>query len=205
VTVRDLQQQLAAARQQAEDARAAVAKSEADLEDLSGAYNTLEAHAFKLEGQLRLQQTGACCPCSTAWTETCHPSASHPDLCCHTHNCNHESNGTCRSDIQSLLTCAAASGDTPPPAATEADIQRRIDAAVEEAQEESSESMNDLLVCLGQEEAKVGRCGGSLALAKTPTQYEHEIGLPVGPATPRVQATAPSRASLRYCGWAGLC
>ena len=58
VTVRDLQQQLEAARQQAEDARAAVAKSEADLEDLSGAYNTLEAHAFKLEGQLREQRTG---------------------------------------------------------------------------------------------------------------------------------------------------
>ena len=58
VTVKDLQQQLAAAQQQAEDSRAAVAKSEADLEDLSGAYNTLEAHAFKLEGQLRAQQTG---------------------------------------------------------------------------------------------------------------------------------------------------
>jgi len=74
VTVRDLQQQLAVARQQAEDARAVVAKSEADLEDLSGAYNTLEAHAFKLEGQLRSQQTGACCPrcaCGTACTATC--------------------------------------------------------------------------------------------------------------------------------------
>ena len=59
-TIRDLQQRLSAAQQQAEDAQAAVAKSEADLEDLSGAYNTLEAHAFKLEGQLREQQrTGA--------------------------------------------------------------------------------------------------------------------------------------------------
>ena len=38
------------------------------------------------------------------------------------------------------------------------DDQRRIDAAVAEAQEESEESMNDLLVCLGQEEAKVERC-----------------------------------------------
>jgi chromosome segregation ATPase len=55
-TVRDLQQRLSAAQKQAEDAQAAVAKSEADLEDLSGAYNTLEAHAFKLEGQLREQQ-----------------------------------------------------------------------------------------------------------------------------------------------------
>ena len=60
------------------------------------------------------------------------------------------------------MTEKAASDDTAQqPAASEADIQRRIDAAVEEAQEESSESMNDLLVCLGQEEAKVGRCRAS--------------------------------------------
>ncbi len=79
------------------------------------------------------------------------------------HTCMHSSDGACPSKIQSLLTCAAAGGDiAQQPAASEADIQRRIDAAVEEAQEESSESMNDLLVCLGQEEAKVGRCGGSI-------------------------------------------
>ena len=56
-------------------------------------------------------------------------------------------------------------GTVPPPGAVAAppqegceEVQRRIDAAVAEAAEESEESMNDLLVCLGQEEAKVLRC-----------------------------------------------
>lgn len=53
-------------------------------------------------------------------------------------------------------------GSGPAAAAAAADegeeVQRRIHAAVAEAQEESEESMNDLLVCLGQEEAKVDRC-----------------------------------------------
>ena len=84
MTVRDLQQQLAAARQQAEDARAAVAKSEADLEDLSGAYNTLEAHAFKLEGQLRAQETGVCAD-SAALDSPFFRSESMPSICSATH------------------------------------------------------------------------------------------------------------------------
>ena len=48
------------------------------------------------------------------------------------------------------------------PAVDSEEIQLRIDAAVAEAQEESEESMNDLLVCLGQEEAKVERCAALL-------------------------------------------
>jgi hypothetical protein len=55
----------------------------------------------------------------------------------------------------------------------EADIQRRIEAAVEEAQRESDESMNDLLVCLGQEEAKVGRCSPPRRLAADQPDTKH--------------------------------
>ena len=35
------------------EARSAAAKHESDLEDLSGAYNALEAHSFQLEAQVR--------------------------------------------------------------------------------------------------------------------------------------------------------
>jgi hypothetical protein len=37
----------------------------------------------------------------------------------------------------------------------EAAIQARIDAAVAAAQQEADDNLNDLLVCLGQEERKV--------------------------------------------------
>ncbi len=40
-------------RSAAEEARAAAAKLEADLEGLSGAYNSLETHSFTLEARVR--------------------------------------------------------------------------------------------------------------------------------------------------------
>lgn len=42
----------AAARDSAADATCMASKHEADLQDLSGAYNTLEAHSFQLEAQV---------------------------------------------------------------------------------------------------------------------------------------------------------
>ena len=42
-----------AACAETEEARAAAAKMEADLEGLSGAYTQLESHSFTLEAQLR--------------------------------------------------------------------------------------------------------------------------------------------------------
>ena len=62
------------ARREFAAARGAAAKSEAELEDLSAAYNGLEAHAFQLEQQLRaLQQAAA--PAGEA-------TAMAPDLNC---------------------------------------------------------------------------------------------------------------------------
>jgi len=46
-----LEADAAAAREAAEEARAAAGKAEADLAALSTAYNDLEAHAFRLEEQ----------------------------------------------------------------------------------------------------------------------------------------------------------
>lgn len=46
-------------RSAAEDARAAAAKLEADLEGLSGAYNSLETHSFTLEARLRQLESSA--------------------------------------------------------------------------------------------------------------------------------------------------
>ncbi len=46
-------------RKAAEEARAAAAKLEADLEGLSGAYNSLEMHSFTLEARLRQLESSA--------------------------------------------------------------------------------------------------------------------------------------------------
>lgn len=46
-------------RSAAEEARAAAAKLEADLEGLSGAYNSLETHSFTLEARLRQLESSA--------------------------------------------------------------------------------------------------------------------------------------------------
>lgn len=52
-----LESQAAAANAAAEEARAAAAKAETELSELSAAYNSLEAHAFDVEEQLKqLQQ-----------------------------------------------------------------------------------------------------------------------------------------------------
>lgn len=48
-----LESQVAAANAAAEEARAAAGKAEADLSELSAAYNGLEAHAFVVEEQLK--------------------------------------------------------------------------------------------------------------------------------------------------------
>ena len=54
-----MQRQEEEARREYAAARGAAAKSEAELEDLSAAYNGLEAHAFQLEQQLHALQQPA--------------------------------------------------------------------------------------------------------------------------------------------------
>ena len=77
-----------------------------------------------------------------------------------------------------LTSGANASAAAALPAVSEADIQRRIDAAVGEAQQESEESMNDLLVCLGQEEAKVGRCASTAQMSCSRLTLQYEFLIP---------------------------
>ncbi|KAK9814747.1 hypothetical protein WJX72_010794 [[Myrmecia] bisecta] len=108
-----LEQRARSAQAEADEAHAAAQKHETDLEDLSGAYNNLEAHSFQLEAQVR--------------------------------------------ELQQQLRSAGSPAATGAAAPSEDEIDARVAAAVEAAQAEADESMNDLLECLGQEEAKVER------------------------------------------------
>ena len=132
------QQQLAEAEAEAERARgdaqaaqAAARKLETDLEDLSAAYGNLDAHAGTLQQQVdQLQDELAQQRAAAAAAAPAAADQQQP--------------------------AAAALGG-----ASEEEVQRQLAAAraegAAEAQAEADEAMTDLLVCLGQEEAKV-RC-----------------------------------------------
>lgn len=65
-----LEDELSAARAAADEARTAAAKAEADLADLSAAYNALEAHSFQVEEQLRSVQSDAAAAASSSHQST---------------------------------------------------------------------------------------------------------------------------------------
>ena len=107
-------------------ATAAAAKHEADLRDLSTAYNALEGHCFQLEGQLRtaqqqLQQANSAAAVATAAAAAAGAAGE----------------------------AGLGAGGVP-----EAEVARRLEEvtarAKEEAEKEAEEQMTDLLVCLGQ-------------------------------------------------------
>eukprot|EP00955_Chlamydomonas_euryale_P095283 364928-Chlamydomonas_euryale.AAC.3 len=134
--VAQLQQQLAAALQEVRAAReeaasstAAAARHEADLRDLSTAYNALEGHSFGLEGQLREAQAKLAAVGLPAESGAAIGSAGLPG----------------------------------PGWVSETDVVAREGAAREAAEREAEEQLTDLLVCLGQEEAKVGTLSVRLA------------------------------------------
>ena len=104
------------ARDDAQVAQAAASKLEADLQDLSAAYGTLDAHAGNLQTQVEQLQRDL-----TAAAEQRHL----------------EGGGGC--------------------GVSQAELQQRVEAARQEAQDGADDVMADLLVCLGQEEAKVAR------------------------------------------------
>lgn len=117
------------ARGDAQAAQAAARKLETDLEDLSAAYSTLDAHAGSLQQQLDALQAEL--------------AAARQQ----------------QAASSSAGAAAAAGGGI-----SEDEVERRVAAArseaAAEAQAEADEAMTDLLVCLGQEEAKVGWVGG---------------------------------------------
>ena len=117
------------ARNDAQAAQAVARKLETDLEDLSAAYSTLDAHAGSLQQQLDALQAEL----------------------------------AAARQQQNTAGAAAAAAAAGGGGVSEDEVEQRVAAAREEAaaeaQAEADEAMTDLLVCLGQEEAKVGRGG----------------------------------------------
>ncbi|GAX81853.1 hypothetical protein CEUSTIGMA_g9281.t1 [Chlamydomonas eustigma] len=154
--VHQLQDKLAAAESQCQSAQAAAAlatasatKHEADLRDLSSAYNALEGHAFALEGQLRESQfkIKALQGQVSELQHQAEVTALQRQM---------SDNGTASSRANNADMCIAKGSH---PALSEAEVAKRVEEAVaaarQDAELEGEEAMNDLLVCLGQEEAKV--------------------------------------------------
>ncbi|CAI5473871.1 unnamed protein product [Closterium sp. Yama58-4] len=116
--------------------RQVAAGKEADLQALSMAYHSLEQENLRLEGEVKTLQST---------TETL------------------------RANLASAEAAAAAGGSAGAGAGSgvpEAQVEERVEAARqearEEAQRESETELNDLLVCLGQEEKKVEVLRGRL-------------------------------------------
>ena len=104
-----------------------------DLEDLSAAYSTLDAHAGSLQQQVEQLQLAA------------------------------EQRKQQQQGAQAPSSGGDSSGDGGGGGGiSEAEVQRQVEAARQEAQQEADDAMGDLLVCLGQEEAKVGALWGCL-------------------------------------------
>ncbi|PSC74328.1 Arginine deiminase [Micractinium conductrix] len=175
--------QLAAAQQQAAEAeaaaerargdaaaaQAAARKLESDLEDLSAAYGTLDAHTGSLQSQVERLQAELA-----------------------------EAQAAAQQQQHAGSSSGGGGGGI-----SEAEVRQRVEAAAAEAAEaaaaEGDDAMGDLLVCLGQEEAKVARLreqleamGDLCAVAPPPTQPLGKLdGLgrpPTAPASKRSTA-----------------
>lgn len=137
----------------AAEARALADKLQRDLQDLSGAYASLETHAADLEGRLAQAAGGA-------WGEAEREKGGvwmmGAGACVSSLHCSDTQHFLPHSHNAALPTAGLPPPPPPAPAAAdEAAITARIDAAVAEAQKEADDNLNDLLVCLGQEERKV--------------------------------------------------
>ena len=137
--------QLAAAQQQAAEAeaaaerargdaaaaQAAARKLESDLEDLSAAYGTLDAHTGSLQSQVERLQAELA-----------------------------EAQAAAQQQQHAGSSSGGGGGGI-----SEAEVRQRVEAAAAEAAEaaaaEGDDAMGDLLVCLGQEEAKVRGSAGA--------------------------------------------
>lgn len=129
--LREVEAEAQRARADAQAAQAAGRKLEMDLEDLSAAYSTLDAHAGSLQQQVEQLQL---------------------QLQLAAEQRKQQQQGT---EAPSSGSSSGEGGGI-----SAAEVQRRVEAARQEAQQEADDAMGDLLVCLGQEEAKVGAlCG----------------------------------------------
>ncbi len=121
-----LRQQVVGCREEVQLAREAADKFARDLEDLSAAYNQLEAHSLQVEAQLRDAQLRG----GGSGRDGGPTGGDTGGVVQH--------GGGVGLDVDHLLQEARA-------------------ATRQEVEEEQEESMHDLLVCLGQEEAKAER------------------------------------------------
>ncbi|WIA13922.1 hypothetical protein OEZ85_002492 [Tetradesmus obliquus] len=141
----------AAAREEAEAAAAAAAKAEADLSALSSAYNGLEQHAFEMEEQLRRlqdqqqqqQQQGSAGAAA---------GLSEADVAARVQAAVEEDRRQ-RLHVESSPGAAGTAGAGGAEAAIAAAAAAAEARAAAEAAAE--EEMEDLLACLGEEQAKV--------------------------------------------------
>lgn len=69
-------------------------------------------------------------------------------------------------ELQARLDRALSSAGTAPAAPAAVDVDALVQAARDEAEQEASAAMEDLLVCLGQEEDKVAALEAALAAAR---------------------------------------
>lgn len=127
-----LRQQVVGCREEVQLVRTEADKFARDLEDLSAAYNQLEAHSLAVEAQLRDAQLRG----------------------------GSGGGGTSSSDGGVMM--VGSNGGVPAGGGMAGpDVERLLEearaATRAEVEEEQEESMNDLLVCLGQEEAKAQR------------------------------------------------
>ena len=114
----------------------------------------LESHAFQLEAQLREARSQPAQPSGAAAIRTIfrfmrRSTEARPQ------------GMAWLLGVPSHWPCLCLSPAFPCPSAAgpgQADMQRQIDKAVEEANAEAEENLNDLLACLGQEERKTERC-----------------------------------------------
>lgn len=148
---------MASAEGAAAAARGAAEKAESDLAALSGAYNSLEDHAYALEEKLKQAEAATEAPLAAGAAAAASGSGS--------------SEAEVQQRIDAAVAAAlAAVGASAAPAPRPggpgdwlfaADAERRAAAAAAEAraaaEAEAEAEATDLLVCLGQEEERVAR------------------------------------------------
>jgi len=137
---------VAEAQRDRQEALAAASKAEADLASLSNAYNGLETHSFELEEQ----RNAARKQLGEATAAAGGGAVSPEEVELRVAQAVAAALQREREAQQQQQQLQFGSGE---------DVAARIAAAVEEARaaaaEETDDAMGDLLVCLGQEEAKV--------------------------------------------------
>ena len=146
-----LEAAVAEAQHEKAEALGAAAKADADLASLSAAYNQLEAHAFSLEeaaasAKREAEEAGSGGGLTEAQIEALVAERLAAALAAERQQQQQQHHG-------------AAGGSS----GGGGDVEALVEAARAAAAAEADEAMGDLLVCLGQEEAKVAALSERLA------------------------------------------